>query len=72
MCLAILRNGLFICDFEISVLIRMWEFDAGWFLSAYFLGGYSENGRGMNGLSKAVFAAAKSWAVGIPVSSDFT
>lgn len=41
---------------------------AGWFLSAYFLGAYSEDGRGMNGFSKAVAAAAKSWALGIPVS----
>lgn len=43
----------------------------GWFLSAYFLGGYSEDGRGMNGQSKAVLAAAKSWALGIPVSLNF-
>lgn len=43
----------------------------GWFLSAYFLGGYSEDGRGMNGVSKAVLAAAKSWAFGIPVSLNF-
>lgn len=43
----------------------------GWFLSAYFLGGYAEDGRGMNGLSKAVLAAAKSWGVGIPVSFHF-
>ncbi|KAL2894928.1 Histone-lysine N-methyltransferase EZ1 [Bienertia sinuspersici] len=42
-------------------------FIAGWFLSAYFLGGFSEDGRGMNGSNKAVFAAAKSWALGIPV-----
>lgn len=40
----------------------------GWFLSAYFLGGYAEDGRGMNGLSKAVVAATKSWAAGVPVS----
>jgi hypothetical protein len=38
-------------------------------LGAYFLGGYGEDGRGMNGLSKAAIAAAKSWATGIPVSS---
>lgn len=42
---------------------------AGWVLSAYFLGGYGEDGRGVNGLSQAVIAAAKSWIVGIPVSS---
>ena len=41
---------------------------AGWFLSAYFLGGFGEDGRGMNGLSKAVITAAKSWSLGIPVS----
>lgn len=40
----------------------------GWTLSAYFLGGYGDDGRGMNGLPKAVLAAAKSWALGIPVS----
>lgn len=39
----------------------------GWFLSAYFLGGYAEDGRGINGLFKAVFTAAKSWAVAVPV-----
>lgn len=38
-------------------------------MSAYFLGGYAEDGRGINGLSKGVIAAAKSWALGIPVSS---
>lgn len=43
----------------------------GWFLSAYFLGGFSEDGRGMNGLSKAVIAAAKSWSLGIPVSLEY-
>lgn len=40
----------------------------GWFLSASFLGGYGEDGRGMNGLSKACIAATKSCALGIPVS----
>lgn len=39
----------------------------GWFLSAYFLGGYAEEGRGMKGRSKAVVAAAKSWILGAPV-----
>ncbi|KAG4193957.1 hypothetical protein ERO13_A06G026200v2 [Gossypium hirsutum] len=42
-------------------------FLAGWFLSAYFLGGYSEDGRGANGLSQALIAAAKSWGLGIPL-----
>lgn len=41
---------------------------AGWFLSAYFLGGFGEDGRGINGLPKTVTASAKSWALGIPVS----
>ncbi|KAK2977680.1 hypothetical protein RJ640_006020 [Escallonia rubra] len=43
-------------------------FIAGWFLSAYFLGGFGEDGRGTNGLSKAAITAAKSWSLGIPVS----
>uniref|UniRef100_A0A803MRI9 Uncharacterized protein n=1 Tax=Chenopodium quinoa TaxID=63459 RepID=A0A803MRI9_CHEQI len=51
--------------FEAETLRTADPFIAGWFLSAYFLGGYSEDGRGMNGLNKAVAAAAKSWAVGI-------
>lgn len=41
---------------------------AGWVLSAYFLGGYGDDGRGVNSSTKAVLAAVKSWAVGIPVS----
>ena len=44
----------------------------GWFLSAYFLGGYGEDGRRANGLSKAVIAVAKSWGLGIPVSFHFS
>lgn len=40
---------------------------AGWFLSAYFLGAYTEDGRGENGQKNAIVAAAKSWALGIPV-----
>ncbi|KAJ8537824.1 hypothetical protein K7X08_014364 [Anisodus acutangulus] len=42
-------------------------FIAGWFLSAYFLGGFGEDGRGKNGLLKAFIAATKSWSLGIPV-----
>ncbi|KAK7292529.1 hypothetical protein RJT34_15380 [Clitoria ternatea] len=38
------------------------------FLDAYFLGGFGEDGRGMKGLSKGVIATAKSWALGIPIS----
>ncbi|MCE2055303.1 hypothetical protein HAX54_042372 [Datura stramonium] len=41
-------------------------FIAGWFLSAYFLGGFGEDGRGKNGLFKAFIAATKSWSLGIP------
>ncbi|CAN4122516.1 unnamed protein product [Withania somnifera] len=42
-------------------------FVAGWFLSAYFLGGFDEDGRGKNGLFKAFISATKSWSLGIPV-----
>ncbi|KAL9447045.1 hypothetical protein AB3S75_014667 [Citrus x aurantiifolia] len=54
--------------FDFDTLRTADPFIAGWFLSAYFLGGYAEDGRGMNGLSKAVVAATKSWAAGVPVS----
>ncbi|KAJ0086511.1 hypothetical protein Patl1_08781 [Pistacia atlantica] len=54
--------------FDVETLRTADPFIAGWFLSAYFLGGFSEDGRGMNGQSKAVLAAAKSWALGIPDS----
>ncbi|XP_018810429.2 uncharacterized protein LOC108983295 [Juglans regia] len=53
--------------FDAETLRTADPFIAGWFLSAYFLGGYAEDGRGMNGLSKGVFAAAKSWGLGIPL-----
>ncbi|KAB1203949.1 hypothetical protein CJ030_MR8G001943 [Morella rubra] len=53
--------------FDTETLRTADPFIAGWFLGAYFLGGYAEDGRGMNGLSKAVIAAAKSWALGIPL-----
>ncbi|CAL1395712.1 unnamed protein product [Linum trigynum] len=53
--------------FDMETLRTADPFVAGWFLGAYFLGGYGEDGRGMNGTSKAVVAAAKSWAVGIPL-----
>ncbi|KAF3672791.1 putative growth-regulating factor 6-like [Capsicum annuum] len=42
-------------------------FVAGWFLSAYFLGGFGEDGRGKNGLFKAFIAATQSWSLGIPI-----
>ncbi|XP_059631170.1 uncharacterized protein LOC132274041 isoform X1 [Cornus florida] len=53
--------------FDTETLRTADPFVAGWFLGAYFLGGFGEDGRGMNGFSKAVIAAAKSWSVGIPV-----
>lgn len=53
---------------EIWNLLDVFQWLAGWFLGAYFLGGFSEDGRGMNGLPKGLIATAKSWAVGIPVS----
>ncbi|XP_058728708.1 uncharacterized protein LOC131600587 [Vicia villosa] len=58
-------HGLSIFDFE--TLHTADPFIAGWFLGAYFLGGFSEDGRGMNGLPKGLIATAKSWAVGIPI-----
>ncbi|XP_057490674.1 uncharacterized protein LOC130776456 [Actinidia eriantha] len=53
--------------FDTETLRTADPFIAGWFLSAYFLGGFGDDGRGMNGLSKAVIAAAKSWSLGIPI-----
>lgn len=53
--------------FEFETLRTADPFIAGWFLSAYFLGGFGEDGRGINGLPKAVTASAKSWALGIPL-----
>ncbi|XWS21324.1 hypothetical protein CRYUN_Cryun30bG0045800 [Craigia yunnanensis] len=53
--------------FAMDTLRTADPFMAGWFLSAYFLGGYGEDGRGANGLSKAVIAASKSWGLGIPL-----
>ncbi|KAK9740533.1 hypothetical protein RND81_03G042400 [Saponaria officinalis] len=58
-------HGFTVFDFE--TLRTADPFIAGWFLSAYFLGGYSEDGRGMNGSNKAILAAARSWALGIPI-----
>ncbi|WOG91886.1 hypothetical protein DCAR_0311141 [Daucus carota subsp. sativus] len=52
---------------DVETLRTADPFIAGWVLSAYFLGGYGEDGRGVNGLSQAVIAAAKSWIVGIPL-----
>ncbi|KAM1834460.1 hypothetical protein ACFX13_016922 [Malus domestica] len=53
--------------FEFETLRTADPFIAGWFLSAYFLGGFGEDGRGVNGQSKALTATAKSWALGIPL-----
>ncbi|CAN8302727.1 unnamed protein product [Cochlearia groenlandica] len=53
--------------FSLDTLHTSDPFIAGWFLSAYFLGGYAEDGRGMKGRSKAVLAAAKSWIIGAPL-----
>ncbi|KMT19068.1 hypothetical protein BVRB_1g014670 [Beta vulgaris subsp. vulgaris] len=53
--------------FDAETLRTADPFIAGWFLSAYFLGGYGEDGRGVNGVNVAVSAAAKSWALGIPI-----
>ncbi|CAH2035662.1 unnamed protein product [Thlaspi arvense] len=53
--------------FSLDTLHTADPFIAGWFLSAYFLGGYAEEGRGMKGQSKAVVAAAKSWGLGVPL-----
>ncbi|KAJ8645362.1 hypothetical protein MRB53_007110 [Persea americana] len=58
-------HGLPVLDVE--TLHTADPFIAGWFLGAYFLGGYEDDGKGVNGLTKAVFAAVKSWAVGIPL-----
>ncbi|KDO81447.1 hypothetical protein CISIN_1g023715mg [Citrus sinensis] len=59
------NHGFSVFDFD--TLRTADPFIAGWFLSAYFLGGYADDGRGMNGLSKAVVAATKSWAAGVPL-----
>ncbi|XP_051150019.1 uncharacterized protein LOC127264502 [Andrographis paniculata] len=58
-------HGLSIFDLETFKTAD--PFIAGWFLSAYFLGGYREDGKGKNGLRSAVIAAAKSWSLGIPL-----
>ncbi|XP_076909401.1 uncharacterized protein LOC143566646 [Bidens hawaiensis] len=53
--------------FDAQTLTTADPFIAGWFLSAYFLGGYGDDGRGLNGKTNAITAAVKSWAVGIPL-----
>ncbi|XP_074586697.1 uncharacterized protein LOC141842383 [Curcuma longa] len=58
-------HGLPVLDLETWRTVD--PFVAGWVLSAYFLGAYGDDGRGVNGVNKAVLAAVKSWAIGIPV-----
>ncbi|MQM00274.1 hypothetical protein Taro_033015 [Colocasia esculenta] len=58
-------HGLPVLD--VATLRTADPFVAGWFLGAYFLGGYGDDGKGFNGTSAGVLAAAKSWAVGIPI-----
>ncbi|KAI3784229.1 hypothetical protein L1987_43324 [Smallanthus sonchifolius] len=53
--------------FDAETLRTADPFIAGWFLSAYFLGGYGDDGRGLNGKTNAITAAFKSWALGIPL-----
>ncbi|KAM0070990.1 hypothetical protein Hdeb2414_s0001g00019731 [Helianthus debilis subsp. tardiflorus] len=53
--------------FDAETLKTADPFIAGWFLSAYFLGGYGDDGRGLNGKTNAITAAVKSWALGIPL-----
>lgn len=60
-----LSHGLPVLDWE--TLHTADPFIAGWLLGAYFLGGFESEGLGINGVTKAVFAAAKSWVVGIPL-----
>lgn len=53
--------------FDADTLRTADPFIAGWFLSAYFLGAYGDDGRGVNGKTNAITAAVKSWAVGVPL-----
>jgi hypothetical protein len=57
--------------FKVGSTIPFIFFCVGWILSGYFFGAYGDDGKGKNGNSSALFAAAKSWAVGIPVSFLF-
>lgn len=60
-----LSHGMPVLDWE--TLHTADPFIAGWLLGAYFLGGFESEGLGINGVMKAVFAATKSWVVGIPL-----
>lgn len=53
--------------FDAETLRTADPFIAGWFLSAYFLGAYGDDGRGVKGKTNAITAAVKSWAVGVPL-----
>ncbi|KAL3617870.1 hypothetical protein CASFOL_038191 [Castilleja foliolosa] len=53
--------------FDLETLKTADPFIAGWFLCAYFLGGYGDEGRGKNGLWRAIVASTKSWSLGIPL-----
>lgn len=61
-----MSHGMAVVDWD--VLRTADPFIAGWLLGAYLLGGYGPEGQGVNGLSSAMFSAAKSWAVGIPLA----
>ncbi|KAK8954177.1 hypothetical protein KSP39_PZI002870 [Platanthera zijinensis] len=41
-----------------------------WVLSAYFLGGYGDDGKGLNGYGSALAVVAMSWLVGLPDTSS--
>ncbi|KAG0490760.1 hypothetical protein HPP92_007623 [Vanilla planifolia] len=58
-------HGLPVADFETFKTAD--PFIAGWVLSAYFLGGYGDDGKGMNGYGESLAASARSWLVGIPL-----
>lgn len=61
-----LSHGMSVADWD--ALRTADPFIAGWLLGAYLLGGYGPDGQGANGFGKAVLAALKSWAVGIPLA----
>ncbi|KAK8968578.1 hypothetical protein KSP40_PGU022233 [Platanthera guangdongensis] len=51
---------------DLRALTMQWRV-AGWVLSAYFLGGYGDDGKGLNGYGSALAVVAMSWLVGLPV-----
>lgn len=61
-----LSHGMVVVDWD--ALRTADPFIAGWLLGAYLLGGYGPDGQGVNGFASAVFAAVKSWVVGIPLA----